>query len=79
MSKIVHSWKKESFALDHIVHVCSVSDFLTPRATDCQAPLSMEFSRQGYWSGLSFPSPGDLPNPGTEPAFPTLVGRFFFY
>ena len=32
-----------------------------------QAPLSIEFSRQEYWSGLPFPSPGDLPNPGTEP------------
>jgi len=34
-----------------------------------QAPLSMEFSRQEYWSGLPFPSPGDLPNPGIEPRF----------
>ena len=34
----------------------------------CQAPLSMEFSRQEYWSGLPFPSPGDLPNPGIEPS-----------
>ena len=33
-----------------------------------QAPLSMGFSRQEYWSGLSFPPPGDLPNPGIEPA-----------
>ena len=32
-----------------------------------QAPLSMGFSRQDYWSGLPFPSPGDLPNPGIEP------------
>ena len=32
-----------------------------------QAPLSMELSRQEYWSGLPFPSPGDLPNPGIEP------------
>ena len=42
----------------------------------CQAPLSMGFSRQEYWSGLPFPSPGDLPDPGIEPAFPTLAGRF---
>ena len=41
--------------------------FLTPWAVACQAPLSMEFSRQEYWSGLSFPSPGDLPDPGIEP------------
>ena len=37
-----------------------------------QAPLSMRFSRQGYWSGLPFPSPGDLPNPGIEPGSPAL-------
>ena len=41
-----------------------------------QAPLSMEFFRQEYWSGLPFPSPRDLPNPGIEPSFPTLVGCF---
>ena len=33
----------------------------------CQAPLFMEFSRQEYWNGLPFPSPGDLPNPGIKP------------
>ena len=37
-----------------------------------QAPLSMGFSRQEYWSGLPFPSPGDLPNPGVEPRSPAL-------
>ena len=37
-----------------------------------QAPLSIEFSRQEHWSGLPFPSPGDLPNPGIEPGSPTL-------
>ena len=39
---------------------------------DHQAPLSMEFSRQEYWSGYPFPSPGDLPNPGIEPGSPSL-------
>ena len=46
----------------------------------CQAPLSMEFFRQAYWSGFPFPSPGHLPNPGIElvpPGSPALVGRFF--
>ena len=38
----------------------------------CQAPLSMGFSRQGYWSGLRFPSPGDLPNPGIELGSPAM-------
>ena len=37
-----------------------------------QAPLSMEFSRQEYWSGLPFPSPGDLPDAGIEPGSPAL-------
>ena len=37
-----------------------------------QAPLSTGFSRQEYWSGLPFPSPGDLPDPGIEPGSPTL-------
>ena len=43
-----------------------------PGAAAHQAPLSMEFSRQEYWSELPFPSPGDLPNPGSEPGSPTL-------
>ena len=38
----------------------------------CQAPLPMGFSRQEYWSGLPFPSPGDLPDPGIEPGSPAL-------
>ena len=37
-----------------------------------EAPLSMGFFKQEYWSGLPFPSPGDLPKPGIEPGFPTL-------
>ena len=37
-----------------------------------QSPLSMGFSRQEYWDGLAFPTPGDLPNPGIEPRPPTL-------
>ena len=41
--------------------------FATPWTIACQASLSMEFSQQEYWSGLPFPSPGDLPNPGIEP------------
>ena len=46
--------------------------FVTPWTIACQVPLSMEFSRQGYWSGLSFPSPGEIPHPGIEPRSPTL-------
>ena len=49
-----------------------MSDCSTPWTLALQAPLSMGFSRQEYWSGLPFPSPGDLPNPGIEPGFPAL-------
>ena len=45
----------------------------------CQAPLSMEFSRQEYWSGLPCPPPGDLPDPGIEPVFPSLAGSERLY
>ena len=51
--------------------------FATPRTVACQAPLSMGSSRQEYWYGLPFPSPGDLPNPGTEPTSTALAGGFF--
>ena len=42
-----------------------------------QAPLSMGFSRQEYWSGLTFPSPGNLPDPGIKPWSPILQADFF--
>ena len=52
---------------------CSVvSDSATSRIVARQAPLPMGFSRQEYWSGLPFPSPGDLPNPGVAPWSPAL-------
>ena len=44
----------------------------TPWTVVCQAPLSMGFSRQEYWSGLPFLSPGDLPDPGIEPGSSAL-------
>ena len=46
--------------------------FATPWTVTHQAPPSMGFSRQEYWNGLPFPSPGDLPDPGIEPRSPTL-------
>ena len=48
-----------------------------PVAHQHQAPLFMDFSRQEYWSGLPFSSPGDLPNPGNEPASPVSAGEVF--
>ena len=50
----------------------SVGLFVTPWTVACQASLSKEFSRQELWSGLPFPSPGDLPNSGIEPRSPAL-------
>ena len=55
----------------------SVLFFVTWWTLACKAPLSMGFSRQEYWSRLPCPPPGDLPNPGTEPASPALAGGFF--
>ena len=49
----------------------------TPRTVAHQAPLSVGFPRQEYWSGLPFPSPRNLPDPGIEPMCPALAGRFF--
>ena len=46
--------------------------FVTPWTVTYQDPLSMGFSRQEYWSGLPFPSPGDLPDPGIESGSPAL-------
>ena len=46
--------------------------FVTPWIISCQAPLSMRFSRQEYWSRLPFPSSGDLPDPWIEPGSPAL-------
>ena len=49
----------------------------TPWIVALQTPLSKGFSRQEYWRGLPFPSPGDLPDPGVEPVSPALAGGFF--
>ena len=51
--------------------------FATLWTVACQAPLSTGFPRQEYWSGLPFPPPADLPDPGSKPASPALAGRFF--
>ena len=53
--------------------------FATPWIVAYQAPPSMEFSRKEYWSGLSFPFPGDLPNPGIEPGSPALQAHAYLW
>ena len=63
----------------HTQSLSSVQLFVTPQAEAHQAPLSIGFSRQEYWSGVQFPTPGDLPDPGIEPsslASPALAGEF---
>ena len=57
--------------------MCSVMSYsATPWTVVPQAPLSIEFSKQEYWSGLPFPTPEDLPNPLSEPTSPALADRF---
>ena len=69
-----------------VMHACVRSHFSCCKlfvilwTVACQASLSMGFSRLEYWSGLPYPSPGDLPNPGIKPASlisPALAGKFF--
>ena len=61
-----------SYARMKVKSLSHVQLFATPWTIAYQAPPSMGFSRQEYWSGLPFPSPGDLPNSGIEPKSPTL-------
>ena len=56
-----------SFTLSEVKLLSHVRLFVTPWTVACQTPLFMGFSRQKYWSGLPFPSPGDLPDPRIEP------------
>ena len=56
----------------HVSLLSRVRLFVTPWAVAYEAPPSMGFSRQEYWSGLPFPSPGDLPDPGIKPRSPAL-------
>ena len=80
-----HSSESVPLLLDllHIVCACMLSCFsrvwlfATPWTVAQQAPLSMEFSRQEYWSGLPFPSPVNLLDPGIKPASLALAGVFF--
>ena len=70
-----------NYTVMHCVHAQLLSQIFATRWTVAhQAHLSIEFSRQEYWSGLLFPPPGGLPDPGikpTAPVFPELAGRFF--
>ena len=67
------SWTKKKVGGRLVTKSCLT--LATPWTVACQAPLSMGFSSQDYWSGLPFPSPGDLPNPGIEPRSPALQAK----
>ena len=68
--RVLFSHKKKGGGGGLVTQSCLT--LATPWTVAHQAPLYMGFSRQEYWSGLPFPSPGDLPNPGTEPRSPAL-------
>ena len=77
-------WRWAPLGLSSCIISCMLSHFshirlfVTPWTVARQAPLSMGFSRQEYWSGLPCPPPGALPNSGIEPVFlSALAGRFF--
>ena len=70
-------WSMRGFVVIVVWSISRIWLFVPPWTVACQAPLSMEFSRQEYWSGLPFPSPGDLHDPGIKPTSPALTGRFF--
>ena len=61
-----------NYQISEVKLLSHVQLFVTPWTVAHQVPLSMEFSKQEYWSGFLFPPPGDLPNPGIEPGSPTL-------
>ena len=71
------AWQASELFHFHLVTKLCLTVLLPHWTVVHQAPLSMGFSRQDYWSGVPFPSPGDLPNPGIEPTSPALAGGFF--
>ena len=76
LMRLSQSQIKWNFLLFYCYILSHVQLLTTPWTVSCQAPLSMEFSRQEYWSGLPFPPLRNLSNPGIEPKAPALAGRF---
>ena len=69
---LINNYAYQYFFKVKVKSLSRVRLFVTLWTVARQAPPSMGFSRQEYWSGLSFPSPGDLPDPGIEPRSPAL-------
>ena len=72
MTPCSNNYRMDVVLVWHACMLSRVQCFVTPWTVVHQAPLSMGFSRQEYWSGLSFPSPGDIPDPGIERMSPAL-------
>ena len=79
---LLSTWNYHNFVNQLLLllfsHWVMFNSFATLWTIAPQAPLSMEFPRQEYWSGLSFPSPRHLPEPRMEPMSPALAGGFFY-
>ena len=76
----LHCYHPESSYHHHLAwisYVCLLNHIRLCDPVNCPPGSSMGLSQQEYWSGLPFPPPGDLPDPGIEPAAPALAGRFF--
>ena len=71
----VQNFLKRCMNVSLLFSRCHIQVFATPWTVARQAPPSMGFPRQEYWSGLPFASPGDLPNPGIKPVSPALAHR----
>ena len=69
------NWLRSAMQCSFVL--CRVQLFVTAWTVARQVPLSPELTRQEYWSGLPFPTPGDPPDPGIEPMSPALASRFF--
>ena len=69
--------QEKVYHLSSVQSLSHVRLFAIPQTIPYQVPLAVGFPRQEDWSGLPFPSLGDLPYPGIEPASPALAGRFF--
>ena len=79
---MLNASKKTAWYIEHLAHSCLLATLcltlLGPHGLQVgKASLSSRFPRQDYWSGLPFPSLGDLPNPGIPPVSPALAGKFF--
>ena len=77
IERIFPAWMEHEMVKVKVKSLSRVLLFATPWTVAYEAPWSVEFSRQEYWSGLPFPSPGDLSNPGIKPGSPALQADIY--